>query len=63
MHSPEMHKVVYKDDLTTKAITCQILEEDQFFITIKASYTGLTMRIGKGSIVSIKPLRNELGGL
>ena len=58
MQSNEMQKLVYKDGDITKAITCEILEEDNFFVKIRADRSGLVMRIGKGAIVSIKPLTN-----
>ena len=54
MQGQEMQKLVYKDGEVVKAITCEILKEDDFFVYIKAAFTGQEMRIGKGSIVSIK---------
>ena len=61
MQSKEMQKLVFKDGDNTKAITCEILKEDDFFIFIKAAFTNKDMRIGKSSIVSIKPINNGGG--
>lgn len=54
MQSKAMQKLVYKDGETVKAITCEIISEDSFFMTVKAAFTGKEIRIGKGFIVSIK---------
>lgn len=56
MQSKEMQKVVYRDGEITKAITCEILSEDNFLLTVKAERTGIIMRIGKAAIISIKPI-------
>ena len=59
MQGKDVFKVVYRDGENTKAITCEILEEDDFFIKIFAIRTQTKIRIGKGSIVSIKPLGGQ----
>lgn len=55
------YKIVFKDGDTLKAITSEILNEDEHFITIHALKTNTEMRIGKAFVVSIKPLSNGGG--
>ena len=62
MQSKELQKIIYKDDKVTKAITCKILKEDDFFIYILAVRTNREMRIGKNSVVAIKPISDQTGG-
>lgn len=47
-------KIVYRDGDNTKAVVGEILSEDSFFITLKAIGSGITFRIGKQYIISIK---------
>lgn len=51
-------KLVYKDGNITKLIFGVIYSEDEFFIEIIAE-DGISFRINKSSVISIKELREE----
>ena len=53
MQSTAQKKIVYADSGRDIAITGEIIQEDDFFISVKNN-TGRVYRIGKRSIVCIK---------
>jgi hypothetical protein len=52
----EMKKIVFKDNQQTKAIVGEIINEDSFFITLKAISSGTEFRIGKSYVISIRDM-------
>jgi len=50
----KLKKIVYSDSGIDRAITGQILEEDDFFITIDSH--GRKYRLGKKAIICIKDI-------
>lgn len=55
MQRNALQKIVYRDGDNTKAITGEIISEDEYLITVRATYTNTVIRIGKSAIISIKP--------
>lgn len=51
----EKKKIIFKDDQDFKAIKGWVVYEDEFFITLRASKSGLIFRIGKAYVVLIRP--------
>jgi len=53
MQSTEKKKIIYTDNSRDIAIVGQIVDEDDFFLTVQAE-TGIKYKIGKKAIVCIK---------
>lgn len=51
--SSKAMKIIYTDNDRDIAITGQIVEEDEFFLTVLA-HSGIVYRIGKKAVVCIK---------
>ena len=48
-------KIIYQDNNHDVAISGEIVQEDDFFLTV-AAFSGREYRIGKRFIVAIKPI-------
>lgn len=54
-----MQKIIYQDNDQSKIIFGEIVDEDEFFISLKARLSGTPFRIGKKFIVAMKEVNDD----